>query len=91
MSLSNSIKFPSVPHLSSLQHKIQHYIESFEIMEFCNKWWNYIIRLFGISTSIICYNDRKSCIPLNFHSFTIILIYNEIFLFFPVIATDCHS
>ena len=33
---------------------------------------NYITALFGISISIICNNDGKSCILLNFHYFTII-------------------
>ena len=28
-------------------------MESFEIMEFYNKWWNYVTPLFGISISII--------------------------------------
>ena len=50
-----------------------HHIDSFEIMEFCNKWWNYITLLFGISISIICNNDGKGCIPLNFNYFNIIL------------------
>ena len=46
-------------------------MESFEIMKFCNKRWNYRFPLFGVSISIICYNDGKSCIPLNFHYFNI--------------------
>ena len=48
-------------------------MESIEIVEFCNKWWNYITPLFGISISITCNNNVKICIPLNFHYFTIIL------------------
>ena len=44
MSFSNSIKFPLLLILGSLQHKISLY-ESFEIMEFYNKWWNYITPL----------------------------------------------
>ena len=59
-------------------------MESFEIMEFCNKLWNYTTPLFGISISIICNNSGKSCISLNFHYFTIILTYNGIFRFFPL-------
>ena len=39
-----------------------------------------MILLFGISISIICYNDGKSCIPLNFHYFNI----KWLFWFFPV-------
>ena len=46
-------------------------MESIEIMEFYNKWWNYITPISGISISIIGENDGKSCIPLNLHYFNI--------------------
>ena len=41
-------------------------MESIEIMEFCNKWWNYITPLYGISISVICNNDGKIFILFNF-------------------------
>ena len=53
-------------------------MESFEIMEFCNKWWNYITPLYVIMMEKLCSNK----FPLFHHYFNI----KWIFLFFSPVG-----